>query len=112
MLGPRWTDIETGIEQHFTQRYSDNKHTLKRRADENHEYEEMIKLRDMGANTPIRVPYTEEQILAMVIKGKQRGHILGRGSGSGARGRSGSGGGTDDHGGRNEDVFEDDNEGH
>ncbi|GJR03404.1 hypothetical protein Tco_0526388 [Tanacetum coccineum] len=137
MLGPRWTDIETRIEQHFTQRYSDNKHTLKRRADENHEYlsfissfydththedvweqedaliqdEETIKLRDMGANTPTGVPYTKEQILAMVIKGKQRGHILGRGSGSGARGGSGSGGGTDDYEGRDEDVFEDDNEG-
>ncbi|GKD04089.1 hypothetical protein Tco_1179063 [Tanacetum coccineum] len=39
----------------------------------------MIKLRDLGANTPTGVPYTEEQILALVIKGKQRDHIPGRG---------------------------------
>nr|GEW35563.1 hypothetical protein [Tanacetum cinerariifolium] len=37
------------------------------------QYEEM--LRDLGANAPTGVPYTEEQIMAMVIKGKQRGHI-------------------------------------
>ncbi|GJR87976.1 hypothetical protein Tco_0211987 [Tanacetum coccineum] len=41
--------------------------------------EEMIKLRDLGANTPIEVPYTEEQILAMVINGMQQGHITCRG---------------------------------
>ncbi|GJW44491.1 hypothetical protein Tco_0073290 [Tanacetum coccineum] len=40
--------------------------------------EEMIKLRDLRANMPTRVPYTEEHILALVIKGKQRGHIPGR----------------------------------
>ncbi|GJX55427.1 hypothetical protein Tco_0285324 [Tanacetum coccineum] len=39
----------------------------------------MIKLRDLGANTPIEVPYTEEQILAMIINGMQRGHITWRG---------------------------------
>nr|GEX41952.1 hypothetical protein [Tanacetum cinerariifolium] len=43
------------------------------------QYEEMIKLRDLGANTPTRVPYTEEEILAKVIKGKHRSHIAGRG---------------------------------
>ncbi|GJW02637.1 hypothetical protein Tco_1561493 [Tanacetum coccineum] len=31
---------------------------------------EMIKLRDIGANTLTGVPYTEEEILALVIKGK------------------------------------------
>ncbi|GJS89592.1 hypothetical protein Tco_0772228 [Tanacetum coccineum] len=42
--------------------------------------EEMIKkLRDLGANTPIEVPYIEEEMLAKVKKGKQRDHILGRG---------------------------------
>ncbi|PWA82869.1 hypothetical protein CTI12_AA173260 [Artemisia annua] len=41
--------------------------------------EEMVRLRDLGANTPDGVAYTEEQILAMVLKGKQRGHIAGRG---------------------------------
>ena len=39
----------------------------------------MVWLRDLGANTPQGVAYTEEQILAMVLKGKQRGHIAGRG---------------------------------
>ena len=39
----------------------------------------MVRLRDLGANTPEGVAYTEEQILAMVLKGKQRGHIAGRG---------------------------------
>ncbi|GJV53371.1 hypothetical protein Tco_1449112 [Tanacetum coccineum] len=35
--------------------------------------------RDLGANTPTGVPYIEDQIIAMVQKGKQRGHILGVG---------------------------------
>ncbi|GJR74500.1 hypothetical protein Tco_0086865 [Tanacetum coccineum] len=94
------------------------------------QYEEMIKLRDLGANTPTEVPYTEEQILPLIIKGKQRDHILGRGRqvarrgktqifgtqprdrlGCGrARGGSGSGGGADDHEGGDEDVRGDDDE--
>nr|GEU94247.1 hypothetical protein [Tanacetum cinerariifolium] len=41
--------------------------------------EEMIKMRDLGANTPTGVPYTEKEILAMVIMGKQRVHIPGVG---------------------------------
>ncbi|GJT59063.1 hypothetical protein Tco_0805750 [Tanacetum coccineum] len=43
------------------------------------QYEETIRLRDLGADTPTGVPYTEEKILAMVRKGKQWGHILGVG---------------------------------
>ena len=39
----------------------------------------MVRLRDLGVNTPEGVAYTEEQILAMVLKGKQRGHIAGVG---------------------------------
>nr|GEU65475.1 hypothetical protein [Tanacetum cinerariifolium] len=38
----------------------------------------MIKLKDLRADTPTRIPYTEEQILVMVIKGKQWGHTFGR----------------------------------
>ncbi|GKA88068.1 hypothetical protein Tco_0809832 [Tanacetum coccineum] len=30
------------------------------------QYEEMLRLRDLGANTPTVVPYTEEQIMAMI----------------------------------------------
>ncbi|GJT06783.1 hypothetical protein Tco_0841245 [Tanacetum coccineum] len=37
--------------------------------------EEMLRLKDLVANMPTGVPYTEEQIMAMVRKGKQRGHI-------------------------------------
>ncbi|GJR38133.1 hypothetical protein Tco_1213817 [Tanacetum coccineum] len=33
----------------------------------------------VSANTPPRVPYTEDQIMAMVRKGKQQGHISGVG---------------------------------
>ncbi|GKC44533.1 hypothetical protein Tco_1062255 [Tanacetum coccineum] len=39
----------------------------------------MIKLRDLGADTSTMMPYIEEYILSMVIKGKQRGHIPGKG---------------------------------
>ncbi|GKF66742.1 hypothetical protein Tco_0193259 [Tanacetum coccineum] len=35
----------------------------------------MLRLKDLVANMPTGVPYTEEQIMAMVRKGKQRGHI-------------------------------------
>nr|GEV98454.1 hypothetical protein [Tanacetum cinerariifolium] len=41
------------------------------------QYEEMIRLRDLGANTLTGVPYTEDQIMAMVRRGKQWGHIPG-----------------------------------
>ncbi|GKB75019.1 hypothetical protein Tco_0936431, partial [Tanacetum coccineum] len=40
---------------------------------------EMIRLRDLGANTPTGVPYTEDKIMAMVRKGKHRWHIPGVG---------------------------------
>ncbi|GJW00862.1 hypothetical protein Tco_1556113 [Tanacetum coccineum] len=43
------------------------------------QYEEMIKPRDLKADTPTRVPYTKKKILAMVRKGKQRRHIPGVG---------------------------------
>ena len=39
----------------------------------------MCTLRDLGANTPIGRAYTQEEILAKVLKGKQRGYIAGRG---------------------------------
>ncbi|GKB08659.1 hypothetical protein Tco_0836971 [Tanacetum coccineum] len=40
---------------------------------------EMLMLRDLGTNMLTGVPYAEDQIMAMVRKGKQRGHILGVG---------------------------------
>ncbi|GJT23932.1 retrotransposon protein, putative, ty3-gypsy subclass [Tanacetum coccineum] len=82
-------------------------------------YEEMLRLKDLGPNTPSGVPYTEDEIMAMVCRGKQRGHILVRsddkmsqlltqlksqhGVGSG----SGSGGGEDDEPGEDEDAVGD-----
>ncbi|GJS85416.1 hypothetical protein Tco_0751957 [Tanacetum coccineum] len=71
-------------------------------------YEEMLRLKDLGPNTPTGVPYTDDEIMAMVRQGKQRGHIHGVGRsqhefGSG----SGSGGGGDDEPGEDEDADED-----
>ncbi|GJV38621.1 EF-hand domain pair containing protein [Tanacetum coccineum] len=43
------------------------------------QYEEMLRLRNLGANTPTSVPYTKDQIMAMVHQGKQQGHIPGVG---------------------------------
>ncbi|GJU56013.1 hypothetical protein Tco_1229727, partial [Tanacetum coccineum] len=84
-----------------------------------------------GVDTPIGVPYTDKQILAMVRIGKQRGHIPGRvvmsddrisqlltklgsqnkvGRGSEAWGMGG-GGGRDYKSGRDEDADEDDDDG-
>ncbi|GJT50628.1 hypothetical protein Tco_0976785 [Tanacetum coccineum] len=51
------------------------------------EKEEMIRLRDLSANTLTCVPYTEDQIMSMVRKGKQRGHIPGVGRVLAGRGR-------------------------
>ncbi|GJZ81184.1 hypothetical protein Tco_0646178 [Tanacetum coccineum] len=74
-----------------------------------------------GVDTPIRVPYTDKQLLAMVRIGKQRGHIPGLltqlgsqnevGRGSEAWGMGGGGGGDYKSGG-DEDADMDDDEGH
>ncbi|GJR18268.1 hypothetical protein Tco_0966795 [Tanacetum coccineum] len=42
-------------------------------------YEEMVRLRDLGANTPLGRPYIEEEIMTQVRGGKQRGYIPGVG---------------------------------
>ncbi|GJU22214.1 hypothetical protein Tco_1155556 [Tanacetum coccineum] len=39
--------------------------------------EEMLRLKDLGPNTPSGVPYTDDEIMAIVRWGKQRGHIFG-----------------------------------
>ncbi|GKD58470.1 hypothetical protein Tco_1295979, partial [Tanacetum coccineum] len=39
----------------------------------------MLRLKDLGPNTPTGVPYTDDEIMAMVRRGKQRGHIPGVG---------------------------------
>ncbi|GKG42077.1 hypothetical protein Tco_0473828 [Tanacetum coccineum] len=38
-----------------------------------------MRLHGLGSNTPSGVPYTEDEIMAIVRQGKQRGHILGVG---------------------------------
>nr|GEV43307.1 hypothetical protein [Tanacetum cinerariifolium] len=42
-------------------------------------YDEMLRLHGLGSNTPTGVPYTEDEIMAIVCEGKQRGHIPGVG---------------------------------
>ncbi|GJY60800.1 hypothetical protein Tco_0461457 [Tanacetum coccineum] len=39
----------------------------------------MLRLQGLGSNTPSGVPYTEDEIMAIVRGGKQRGHIPGVG---------------------------------
>ncbi|GJZ09536.1 hypothetical protein Tco_0543819 [Tanacetum coccineum] len=39
----------------------------------------MLRLQGLGSNTPSGVPYTEDEIMAIVRQCKQRGHILGVG---------------------------------
>ncbi|GJT72376.1 hypothetical protein Tco_1031662, partial [Tanacetum coccineum] len=41
--------------------------------------EEMLRLQGLGSNTETGVPYTEDEIMAIVRKGKQRGHLPGVG---------------------------------
>ncbi|GKD59780.1 hypothetical protein Tco_1297289 [Tanacetum coccineum] len=45
----------------------------------NHSGEEILRLQALGSNTETGVPYTEEEIMAIVRKGKQRGHLPGVG---------------------------------
>ncbi|GJZ04112.1 hypothetical protein Tco_0537387 [Tanacetum coccineum] len=42
-------------------------------------YEEMLRLQGLGSNTETGVPYTEDEIMAIVCWSKQRGHIPGVG---------------------------------
>nr|GEX66456.1 hypothetical protein [Tanacetum cinerariifolium] len=97
--------------------------------------QEMLRLKDLGPNKPTDVPYTDDEIMAMVRRGKQRGHIPGVGrilTGQGrdvltipesrcthiadvnvlqsqheVRSDSESGGGRDDEPGEDEDADED-----
>nr|GFB95133.1 hypothetical protein [Tanacetum cinerariifolium] len=41
--------------------------------------DEMLRLQGPGSNTPMGVPYTKDEIMAIVRRGKQRGHIPGVG---------------------------------
>ncbi|GKA82333.1 hypothetical protein Tco_0789081, partial [Tanacetum coccineum] len=64
-------------------------------------YDEMLRLQGLGSNTEMGVPYTEDEIMAIVHGGKQRGHIPGVGK---VLQRQGPG---DDEQGDNEDDNED-----
>ncbi|GJV20886.1 hypothetical protein Tco_1369906 [Tanacetum coccineum] len=145
MQSQRWTDINTGIQQHLQKLYNTNKDSLKAkhwvinpetgtydvesirqrrlenitsadwdaqlafwndprnlaRAAQNYQnrakstvvcwqgsrslarlrdqMDEMLRLQRLGSNTETGVPYTEEEIMPIVRKGKQRGHLLGVG---------------------------------
>ncbi|GKD73063.1 hypothetical protein Tco_1331345 [Tanacetum coccineum] len=43
-------------------------------------YDEILRLQGLGSNTSTGVPYTEDEIIAIVREGKQRGHIPGVGN--------------------------------
>ncbi|GKB91640.1 hypothetical protein Tco_0963912, partial [Tanacetum coccineum] len=47
--------------------------------DEDRRKYEMLRLQALGSNTETGVSYTEEEIMAIVRKGKQRGHLPGVG---------------------------------
>ncbi|GJT18860.1 hypothetical protein Tco_0877566 [Tanacetum coccineum] len=69
-------------------------------------YDEMLRLQGLGSNTPTGVPYTEDEIMAIVRGGKQRGHIPGVGwvlPGQEYGGGSESGGCGDDEPGYDKD---------
>ncbi|GKE98752.1 hypothetical protein Tco_0022103 [Tanacetum coccineum] len=66
----------------------------------------MLRLQGLGSNTETGVPYTEDEIMAIVRGGKQRGHIPGVGRPE-IGGGSGSGGRGDDEQGDDEDDGED-----
>nr|GEZ34410.1 hypothetical protein [Tanacetum cinerariifolium] len=38
-------------------------------------YDKMLRLQCLGSNTPSDVPYTEDEIMAIIRRGKQRGYI-------------------------------------
>nr|GEY04459.1 hypothetical protein [Tanacetum cinerariifolium] len=79
--------------------------------------DEILRLQGLGSNTPTGVPYTKDEIIAIVRGGKQRGHILDVGrvppgqdtleSQPEYDGGSGSGGFGDDEPGDDEDGDED-----
>ncbi|GKC85734.1 hypothetical protein Tco_1141451 [Tanacetum coccineum] len=66
--------------------------------------DEMVRLQGLGSNTETGVPYTEDEIMAIVHGGKQQGHIPGMLT---QLGGSGCGGCGDDEPGDDEDGDED-----
>ncbi|GJT71286.1 hypothetical protein Tco_1030572 [Tanacetum coccineum] len=111
MESDRWPLIYAAIQQHLQKIYNGKKAALKERhwiPDSDGTYDlERIRLsrpshisEGLGSNTETGVPYTEDEIMAIVRGGKQRGHIPGVGGGSGC-------GRGDDEQGDDEDDGED-----
>ncbi|GJX99011.1 hypothetical protein Tco_0356030 [Tanacetum coccineum] len=91
MESDRWPQIYAGIQQHLQKIYNGKKAALKERywvPEEDGTYDlerlrrgrpshisedEMLRLQGLGSNTPTGVPYTEDEIMAIVRGGKQRG---------------------------------------
>ncbi|GKB87119.1 hypothetical protein Tco_0959391 [Tanacetum coccineum] len=97
MKSDRWPQIYAAIQQYLQKIYNGKKAALKERywipdSDGTYDLErirqtrpsyisedEMLRLQGLGSNTPSGVPYTEDEIMAIVRRGKQRGHIPGVG---------------------------------
>ncbi|GJV99656.1 S-adenosyl-L-methionine-dependent methyltransferases superfamily protein [Tanacetum coccineum] len=101
MESDRWPQIYAGIQQHLQKIYNGKKmetsatreypslihtffltHTVGGvflNPEDKALYDEMLRLQGLGSNTPTGVPYTEDEIMAIVRGGKQRGHIPGVG---------------------------------
>nr|GEY28243.1 hypothetical protein [Tanacetum cinerariifolium] len=109
MQSDLWPKIKKGIEQHLAKIYTDNKSTLKAEYwvanpdDGTYDVESIrsrrptnISVADLGCadcllEEILRLlglgTYTDDQIMAIVRRGKQRGHILGVGRVLAGRGR-------------------------
>ncbi|GJV74324.1 hypothetical protein Tco_1494319 [Tanacetum coccineum] len=97
MESDRWPVIYAAIQQHLQKIYNGKKATLKEKhwiANSDGTYnlerirqsrpshiseDELLRLQGLGSNTETGVPYTEDEIMAIVRGGKQRGHIPGVG---------------------------------
>ncbi|GJS03117.1 putative RNA-directed DNA polymerase, eukaryota, reverse transcriptase zinc-binding domain protein [Tanacetum coccineum] len=95
MESDRWPLIYAAIQQHLQKIYNGKKAALKEKHWIHYSYgtynlerirqsrpshiseDELLRLQGLGSNTETGVPYTEDEIMAIVRGGKQRGHIPG-----------------------------------
>ncbi|GJY95921.1 hypothetical protein Tco_0512282 [Tanacetum coccineum] len=70
----RWDTITQGIDAYFAKRYGENKYNMKRdywnakgEAPDVDAITRQLPPNDLGANTPTRVPYAEEEMLAKCL---------------------------------------------
>ncbi|GJS43635.1 retrotransposon gag domain, retroviral aspartyl protease [Tanacetum coccineum] len=103
-LVPRWQKIYAGIQQHLQKIYNGKKDALKERywvLEEDVTYnlkrirrgrpshiseDEMLRLQGLGSNTPTGVPYTEDEIMAIMLTQFESQPEYGGGSESGGYG--------------------------